>query len=197
MLGFKKIDFRLISKPKKDLLVHTGILLIRPPHLQDYAQWSGLRAESRDFLQPWEPVWLQDDLTRPAFRQRIARYKRDIESDESYPFLIFRADDGALLGGLNLTQVRRGAASMATLGYWMGKPYAGHGFMTEAVRAVLQLAERELALRRIEAACVPENGASIRLLEKTGFVREGLARDYLLINGQWRDHLLFARVGAI
>ena len=83
---------------------------------------------------------------------------------------------------------------MASLGYWMGEVHAGKGFMSEAVRLAMPLAARQLRLRRIEAACVPENKASLRLLEKAEFVREGYAREYLSINGVWRDHLLFARL---
>ena len=84
---------------------------------------------------------------------------------------------------------------MASLGYWMGAPYAGKGLMGEAVRLVMSRSRRRACrLRRIEAACVPENQASLRLLEKAGFVREGYAREYLAINGVWRDHLLFAKL---
>jgi [ribosomal protein S5]-alanine N-acetyltransferase len=169
-------------------------LHIRPPQMADFEIWAALRLQSRDFLQPWEPAWPLDDLTRGAFRRRLDRYTRELERNEAFPFFVFRAADRVLVGGLNLTNVRRGAASMASLGYWMGEPFAGRGVMTNAVRLVTQLAFDRLDLRRIEAACLPENAASVRLLEKTGFRKEGLAREYLSINGQWRDHLLFAKL---
>jgi ribosomal-protein-alanine N-acetyltransferase len=168
--------------------------MLRPPRRQDYGQWSALRRESEAFLQPWEPLWPADDLTVRAFRRRIDRYENDIQKDEAYPFFLFDVSGETLLGGLTLTNVRRGAAAMASLGYWMGQIHAGKGLMGEAVRLLLPLAARQLRLRRIEAACVPENQASIRLLEKAEFVREGYAREYLSINGVWRDHLLFARL---
>ena len=79
----------------------------------------------------------------------------------------------------------------ATLGYWMGEPYAGQGYMCRAVRAVLAYAFERQGLHRIEAACLPNNEPSKRLLEHLGFAQEGYARAYLNINGQWRDHLLF------
>jgi ribosomal-protein-alanine N-acetyltransferase len=66
--------------------------------------------------------------------------------------------------------------------------------MTAAVRALAGFAFATLRLHRIEAACIPANTASIRLLEKTGFAREGYAREYLCINGVWQDHLLYAQV---
>jgi [ribosomal protein S5]-alanine N-acetyltransferase len=169
---------------------------IRPPQMGDYEIWAALREQSRAFLQPWEPVWPRDDLTRTAFRRRLERYARELERNEAFPFFVFRASDRVLVGGLNLTNVRRGAASMASLGYWMGAPFANRGVMSRAVPLVCRLAFDVLDLRRIEAACLPENAASVRLLEKTGFSREGLAREYLAINGVWRDHLLFAKLAS-
>jgi [ribosomal protein S5]-alanine N-acetyltransferase len=198
MLGLKRLDFGLMAQPRADLTLHAaspfGGLRMRPPHMLDYSQWSQLRANSRRFLQPWEPIWPTDDLTRSAFRRRITRYNRDITRDEGYPFFIFSTSDDQLLGGLNLTNIRRGAASMAVLGYWMGEAYAGKGIMSAAVQAIAPMAHKVLGIRRIEAACLPSNAASVRLLEKAGFVQEGLGKDYLLINGEWCDHLLFARI---
>jgi ribosomal-protein-alanine N-acetyltransferase len=165
---------------------------LRAPEMRDYEAWAALRGQSREFLTPWEPVWPVNDLTRPAFRARMRRYAMDARADATYPVFVFRQSDGALLGGLTLGQVRRGVAQTASLGYWMGAPFAGQGYMTEAVRTVLPFAFETLHLRRVEAACLPANTASIRLLERVGFTREGYARGYLCIAGQWRDHLLYA-----
>lgn len=165
---------------------------LRVPQMSDFTEWVTLREESRDFLTPWEPIWPADDLTRAAFRRRIRRYAEDLRNDQAYAFFIFRQRDDALLGGLTLANVRRGVAQAGSLGYWMGAPYAGRGLMTEAVRAMVQFSFGPLRLHRLEAACIPTNRASIRLLEKNGFEREGLARQYLCINGLWQDHLLFA-----
>ena len=96
--------------------------------------------------------------------------------------------------GLTLANIRRGVAQACSLGYWMGLPFVRQGYMTAAVRAVIPFAFATLRLHRIEAACIPTNAGSIRLLEKNGFVREGYAREYLCINGIWQDHLLFARL---
>ena len=167
-------------------------IILRAPEMDHFEEWAALRALSRGFLEPWEPVWAPDELTRASFRARMRRYARDVRSDNSYPFFIFRKSDGVLVGGLTLGQVRRGVSQTAALGYWMGQPYAGRGLMTRAVRTVAPLAFGALGLHRIEAACLPENGASIRLLEKVGFRREGEARAYLCIAGAWRDHVLFA-----
>ena len=179
---------------RHDLAFAGGGVRIRPPQLSDFQQWASVRAASRAFLQPWEPTWPSDDLTSAAFRARILRYTREIERDEAYPFLIFRASDSALLGGLNVNNVRRGAASMAVLGYWMAKAHAGQGHLSSALSVLIPAAFSSLKLRRIEAACLPDNTASLRVLEKAGFAQEGTAREYLSINGVWRDHLLFARI---
>jgi ribosomal-protein-alanine N-acetyltransferase len=153
-----------------------------------------LREASRDFLVPWEPIWPADDLTRPAFRRRLKRYADDERGGQSYALFVFRKQDGALIGGLTVANVRRGVAQAGSLGYWMGKPYARQGYMTAAVMTVVPFAFATLQLHRLEAACIPTNVASIRLLETCGFAREGLARQYLCINGRWEDHLLYARI---
>jgi ribosomal-protein-alanine N-acetyltransferase len=165
---------------------------LRAPEMRDFEAWATLRSSSRAFLRPWEPTWPANDLTRTAFRARLRRYSQDVRADAAYPFYIFRVSDGTMLGGLTLGQIRRGVAQTASLGYWMGESHAGQGYMTAAVRALLPYAFNALRLRRIEAACLPENIASIRLLERVGFTREGYARSYLCIAGTWRDHLLYA-----
>jgi ribosomal-protein-alanine N-acetyltransferase len=167
---------------------------LRAPHSGDYAEWSTLRESSREFLVPWEPTWPSDDLTRSAFRRRLKRYAEDQRTDAAYAFLIFRNDDNAMVGGLTLANIRRGVAQAGSIGYWIGAPFAKKGYMTAAVRALVPYSFTALRLHRLEAACIPNNTASIRLLEKTGFQREGYARGYLCINGVWQDHLLYGRI---
>jgi ribosomal-protein-alanine N-acetyltransferase len=177
--------------PESGLCLDGEGVRLRAPRWRDYEAWSVLRGQSRAFLQPWEPTWPEGDLLRASFRRRLAAYSREIDSDGAYPFFIFRQSDNALVGGVTLSNVRRGVAQMATVGYWIGQPYAGKGHMTAAIRPVLTFAFGSLGLHRVEAACVPENEPSRRLLLKSGFQQEGLARAYLKINGNWRDHLLF------
>jgi ribosomal-protein-alanine N-acetyltransferase len=165
---------------------------LRMPVLGDYAVWTSLREKSRDFLTPWEPTWPEDDLTRVAFRRRIRRYQQEVQDDQGYAFFMFREDDDRLLGGLALSNMRRGVAQACTLGYWMGEAYAGQGYMSAGVRALIPFVFDTLRLHRLEAACMPTNQASIRILERAGFKREGYARKYLSIAGRWEDHLLYA-----
>lgn len=168
------------------------IVTLRLPDVGDYQAWHDLRTESADFLRPWEPAWGVDDLQRSAYRRRVVRYRQDWRDDIGYALFVIRTADQALVGGLTLTNVRRGVAQTASLGYWMGERFAGQGYMSAAVRTLLPYAFGALGFRRLEAACVPHNDASIHLLERVGFRNEGRAREYLCINGVWMDHLLFA-----
>lgn len=182
-----------IGRAEDPLLAGHGLLL-RPPLAGDFDQWSALRARSRTFLAPWEPSWPADDLTRAAFRRRLLQIATERREGVGFSFLIFSAGETQLLGGITLSHIRRRAVQSGTLGYWMGEPHAGRGHMTQAVKLLAEFAFRDLLLERLEAACLPENAASIRVLEKAGFRREGYARAYLSIAGRRRDHLLFGLV---
>jgi [ribosomal protein S5]-alanine N-acetyltransferase len=183
--------FRLPSSAPPPLAPRGYGLLLRAPQMSDFPQWAQLRDGSRAFLTPWEPIWPSDDLTRSGFRRRLRRYDEDIANDKAYPFLIFREGDGVLVGGVTLANVRRGIVQAGTIGYWIGEPHAGRGYMTAALRVLLPSLFGELNLHRVDAACIPTNIASVRVLEKCGFTREGKARRYLCINGVWQDHYLF------
>lgn len=182
--------FDWMAEATGPVLKGQGVLL-RPPRPSDYVAWASLREDSRDYLQPWEPAWAEDDLTRAAFRRRLGVYAREMEQGTAWPLFVFDPADEALLGAVTLSNIRRGVAETGSLGYWIGRPYAGRGVGTAAVRAVLAHAFGALGLHRVEAACVPINHASRRVLEKAGFRQEGHARAYLKINGRWADHLLF------
>jgi ribosomal-protein-alanine N-acetyltransferase len=186
--------FRTVSSNETLPAIAGAGVTLRVPQGGDYAEWAALRESSRDFLVPWEPTWPADDLTRGAFRRRLKRYAEDLRNDLAYAFLIFRSEDNALVGGLTLANIRRGVAQAGSIGYWTGAPFARKGHMTAAMRALVPFCFGTLRLHRLEAACIPDNTASVRLLEKTGFQREGYARNYLCINGVWQDHLLYARL---
>lgn len=189
--------------------------------MSDYAAWAELRAASRGHLTPWEPLWARDELSRNAFRRRIRHYSREAREDLGYAFFIFATAKTAalsmqsaaarraanmlwpsqdlggspiLVGGITFSHVRRGVTQAATLGYWLGKSFVGRGLMSDALSAALPFAFDVLRLHRVEAAVMPNNTPSLQVLEHAGFVREGIARRYLKINGHWQDHIILARL---
>lgn len=180
---------------KQPAFIEAKLVRLRSPLPADYVQWSKLRGESRAFLTPWEPTWAPDELSRAAFRRRLQRYAAAERAGSGHMFFVFDRKSGDLLGGCQLSNVRQGVAqSAASLGYWMGVKFAGKGLMTDAVVSLVRYAFDRLGFHRIEAACLPSNDASRRVLTKAGFTAEGTARKYLKINGEWQDHLLFAIV---
>lgn len=171
-------------------------LTLRPPRYSDFEKWREVRLASRAFLAPFEPAWADNELTANGFRARIRRYAKEASEQSGYTFFLMLDDNGRtepeLAGGITVSNVRRRAAQSASLGYWMGAEHAGKGLMTRGVCLILAFVFGELRLHRLEAACLPHNSASIRVLEKNGFRKEGVAESYLLINGKWQDHVLFA-----
>lgn len=173
-----------------------GLLILRHPSWADYEAWSDLRRNSAGFLRPWEPEWTEAHLTRGSYRLRLGRLKKMLAADQAYPFHVFRADTGQMVGSCNLTHIERGAAQSAKIGYWVGEPFINRGFGLGAVNGICRFGFETLGLHRIEAAVKPDNGASIRLLGKARFTHEGQARGYLKINGEWADHAIFARLSS-
>lgn len=174
--------------------IETERLTLRPPVHADHRAWSGLRRESSDFLTPWEPTWAADHLSRRAFTNRVYWANRAIASGTAVPLFLVLRESGTLLGAITLDNIRRGPAQAGTLGYWIGAPHARHGYMHEAIEAIVHHAFHEIDISRVEAACLPENTASRGLLEKSGFKYEGVAQSYLQINGRWRTHVLYANL---
>lgn len=184
------MEFSLFQKSEPPLT--GGRVTLRAPRSADYAEWSNLRRESRDFLEPWEPSWARGELERSAFRERLSRYAAERRDGSGHVYFIFLQSSGELTGGITLGHIKRGVAQSGVIGYWMGQRFAGKGYMSESVDVVKRHAFGPLALHRVEAACIPENERSVRLLKKAGFELEGHLRSYLKINGSWRDHLLFS-----
>lgn len=174
--------------------IETERMTLRLPQHSDFRPWSGLRASSRDFLAPWEPLWSADHLSRKAFTNRVYWANRATSQGTVLPLLLIRRADQALLGAITLDNIRRGPSQAGTLGYWIGQPYARQGYMREAILAVVHHAFSVSDLSRVEAACLPENAASRGVLEKCGFKYEGVAQSYLQIAGRWRNHVLFANL---
>jgi [ribosomal protein S5]-alanine N-acetyltransferase len=169
-------------------------VVLRGPRARDYEAWRALRRSSREFLRPYEPRWTEADLNRQAYGARLWRGRQEARKGTDYSFLVFEKTGTGqrLVGGLTVSNVRRRAAQFATLGYWMGEEHAGRGLMSEAVGVLLPFVFDTLGLHRLQAAFLPHNLASRRVLEKNGFREEGYAENYLQIDGKWADHVLFA-----
>ena len=187
---------RFLSRHSDTPELRSANHLLRLPRYGDFKQWHVLRSESRHFLQPWEPTWRPDELTESAFRARVLRNEQEFASGQAVPLFVFSREEKTLLGGLTVGYIRRGAAQCCMIGYWMGERHAGRGHMFGALKLTIPYIFSSLQLHRIEAACIPDNTRSIRLLEKAGFRQEGYLREYLKINGEWRDHVMFSLLAA-
>ena len=173
--------------------LETERMTLRLPLQADFAAWSALRVQSRDFLTPWEPVWAADHLARKSFTNRVYWAQRASRNGTALPLFLIRRD-GELLGAITLDNIRRGPAQSATIGYWIGQRFARQGYMREAIGTLVHHTFTQLDLSRIEAACLPENTASRGVLERSGFKYEGVAQSYLQINGRWRNHVLYSNL---
>ena len=184
--------FKSLTEAMRGRPLRAGRVYLRPPSRRDVKKWLTIRAASRTFLEPWEPSWPKDALTRKAFFRRLRAYAIHTNADTAYIFLIFRTADRALLGSISINDVRRGVAQSCSIGYWIGENYSHQAYMTEALSALLPFVFDRLKLHRIEAACLPHNKASRALLSKIGFREEGYVRQYLKIADQWQDHILYS-----
>lgn len=169
-------------------------VMLRAPVKGDYREWARLRGESRAFLEPWEPRWAEDELDRSVWHYRLRRYRDDFARGTAQAFFIFDVETGSLLGGVTLGNIRRGVSRSGHIGYWIGQKHAGKGYMVDALELLAEHAFDTMRLHRIEAACIPNNRRSVRVLEKAGFTREGLLRSYLKINDDWQDHYLYSLI---
>ena len=157
-----------------------GAVFLRAPALSDREEFVSLMRASRSFHRPW--------ATAPTDEDRFAAYLADSRRADFEAMLVCRQQDLAIVGFFNLSQIVRRSFHSAYLGYAVGKPHAGHGYMREGIELVLRHAFATLRLHRIEANIQPENHASIALAEGAGFHREGFSPRYLKIGGRWRDH---------
>jgi ribosomal-protein-alanine N-acetyltransferase len=187
------LSFDLGISPSRPPVLACGLLRLSTAELNDHSAWRALRTESRAHLTQWEPDWTERDETIEAFRIRLRSYERQHRTRAGLSLFAREISTAKLVGGVTLSDIRFHASHSATIGYWIGAPYLRRGYGLAMVERLLCYAFEELRLNRVEAACQPGNSASRALLAKAGFREEGIARDYLFINGAWRDHFLFAR----
>ena len=178
---------------KKNLFEITGQkVILRPPQYSDWKAWADERKKNKLYLQPWEPLWSINELERSSFVKRVRMFERLSHNDQAYSFLIFTSDNEDFIGEVNISNVQRGIIQSCTIGYWIAKDCEGKGMMSESLELVKEFIFNELKLHRIEAACLPHNIPSLKLLLKNGFIKEGTARKLLKINDKWQDHTVLS-----
>lgn len=174
----------------------TPRLVLRPPRTGDVTEIRRLLRANHEHLRPWNPAPPpgEDPSSITEVSKAVLRQRRDWKHGTSFVFMVAMRDrPERLVGKIALNGVMRGAMHGAYLGYWMGADQQGKGLCTEGITAVLDFAFGSAGLHRIQAAIMPRNERSLRVIEKLSFRREGYAERYLQIAGKWEDHVLFAR----
>ena len=178
---------------KKNLFEITGQkVILRPPQYSDWKAWADERKKNKLYLQPWEPLWSINELERSSFVKRVRMFERLSHNDQAYSFLIYKSDNEDFIGEVNISNVQRGIIQSCTIGSWIAKDCEGKGMMSESLELVKEFIFNELKLHRIEAACLPHNIPSLKVLLKNGFIKEGTARKLLKINDKWQDHTVLS-----
>ena len=175
---------------KQGIQIKTDNLLLRLPKYNDFESWLDLRKTSKEFLEVWEPKRNKDFFRRSAFNNRVKWASDSFKKKQAAHFFIFNKVEN-FLGSITIDNIRRGPSDSGTIGYWLGEAYTKKGYMTEALKHVIDYSFMELNLSRLEAATLPENNPSRKLLEEAGFKYEGVGQSYLQINGRWRNHILY------
>lgn len=175
------------------LITARGAVALRPPRLRDASPWSRTRLQDRAYLQQWEPTtvggWQERNATT-AWPAQWTALRGMARRGQALPFSI--TVDGEFAGQLTIGNIVRGALRSGWIGYWVAERLAGGGVATAGVALAVDHCFGPVGLHRLEATVRPENQPSVRVLEKSGFRREGLFRRYLDVAGDWRDHFVYA-----
>jgi [ribosomal protein S5]-alanine N-acetyltransferase len=174
--------------------ISTGRLIIRIPREGDVPALLKFNEEQQEHFRPWFPVNALTP-TREMVLKAVADRRQQAREDRGYRFNLFLQDSpGEVIGLCSIADVRRGAIQQAVLGYGLGHQFQGRGIMTEAVRAAVSFAFEDLDLHRLEGSYMPANEKSAAILESLGFVKEGFFQKYLLLAGEWQDHVVTSLV---
>ncbi len=182
----------LFSKTKPIILSER--LIIRLPVIADYENWVILRKKSENFLNQWEPEKDFNYYSKNLFVKRVKWAKKNFDLKIVLHFFLFLRSNYQLVGGITLDNIRYGPFQSATLGYWLGEEFSKKGIMTEGLNSLITYANKTVGISRIEAATLPNNLASRRLLENCNFKYEGVGQYYLQIKGKWQHHILYANI---
>jgi ribosomal-protein-alanine N-acetyltransferase len=181
--------------PPLSTRIVTERLVLRPPGTNDVAEMRRALRINAAHLRPWSvaPPPGEDPASLSSVSRAVLQHRREWKRGQTFVFVMaLREDERRVIGRIALGGVMRGAFQNAHLGYWVDQQHQGRGLATEAVRATTTFAFSAEQLHRVQAAVMPRNGASLRVLEKAGYRREGFAERYLYIAGRWEDHVLYA-----
>jgi len=177
--------------PWQSIDLRHGHVGLRPIAAGDRAAWREVRKRNAAWLRRWEATRPPDDESTPVtFRGMVRDLRKQAREGRCLPLVV--TIDGQFAGQLTVSNITGGSARFGSVGYWIDQRFAGQGVMPVAVAMAVDYCWFGLALHRIEIAIRPENTASLRVVEKLGFAEVGFAPRYLHIDGDWRDHRLFA-----
>jgi len=167
-----------------------GRVRLRPIQVRDAEAWYELRGRNQAWLAAWEATTPGGASQQVTFKQMVRRLRRDARAGRVLPFAVLY--EGKLVGQLTVANIIWGSVCSASMGYWVDQRWAGRGIIPTAVALATDHCFQTVGLHRMEVAIRPENHASLRVVEKLGFRAEGRRPNYLHIDGEWRDHLVFA-----
>jgi ribosomal-protein-alanine N-acetyltransferase len=184
-----------MNLPPLSTRILTDRLCLRPARTTDVTELRRKLRKNDAHLKPWSPAPPpgEDPTSLTVVSRTIIRYRREWKRGEAFVFFVTPRGSDEIIGRIALGGILRGVFQNAYLGYWIDQDHVSKGICTEAVIASTRFAFQEARLHRVQAAVMPNNPRSMRVLEKAGYRREGFAERYLCINGSWEDHVLFAR----
>jgi [ribosomal protein S5]-alanine N-acetyltransferase len=175
----------------RDVRLRHGPVSLRPIAMSDRAAWREVRDRNATWLARWEATRPPGEQVLPlTYRAMVRDLRRQARAGRCVPFVLLV--DGAFAGQVTVNNIVGGSARFASIGYWIDQRHAGKGYMPTAVAMAADHCWFTLGLHRVEVAIRPENAASLRVVEKLGFTEIGYAPRFLHIDGQWRDHRIFA-----
>ncbi|MBI1363649.1 MAG: 30S ribosomal protein S5 alanine N-acetyltransferase [Proteobacteria bacterium] len=184
----------LFSTEPTELTLHTERLRVSLPQPHDAAALHFYYMKNRQRLEPLEPTRPDDFYTLPYWNSRVASAQEAHRKDIYYSFIIKMNKSEQVFGCINFMNINRGSSYSCRVGYSLDAESEGQGIMREALAEAIKYMFRVQSMHRIRAAYMPHNDRSAKLLSSLGFQQEGLAKDYLLIDGTWRDHVLTALI---
>ncbi|MFT8323124.1 MAG: GNAT family protein [Bacillus sp. (in: firmicutes)] len=173
-------------------MLHGTAVYLKLFELSDAENLLKLQLHNKDFFEQFSMERPSNYYSLENQKNLIKNWELSSQEDSIYQFGIFQKETNQLLGTINLFQVTRGSLQSAIIGYFLDLEQNGKGYASEAVKLLIEYAFNTLKLHRIEAGVMPHNIGSIKVLEKSGFHKEGIAKKNVKINGKWEDHQVLA-----